>query len=72
MPNTRILQRSFAGGEMSPEMYGRIDDVKYQTGAAKMRNFIATPQGPIENPWLYAGARGEGQQQTHAHHPVHL
>ena len=43
MPNTRILQRSFAGGEMSPEMYGRIDDVKYQTGAAKMRNFIATP-----------------------------
>lgn len=49
MPNTRILQRSFAGGEMSPEMYGRIDDVKYQTGAAKMRNFIAAPQGPIEN-----------------------
>ena len=34
---------------MSPEMYGRIDDVKYQTGAAKMRNFIAAPQGPIEN-----------------------
>ena len=49
MPNTRVLQRSFAGGEMSPEMYGRIDDVKYQTGAAKMRNFIAAPQGPIEN-----------------------
>jgi hypothetical protein len=49
MANTRVLQRSFAGGEMSPEMYGRIDDVKYQTGAAKMRNFIVAPQGPIEN-----------------------
>jgi hypothetical protein len=34
---------------MSPEMFGRIDDVKYQTGAATMRNFVATPQGPAEN-----------------------
>ena len=49
MPNVRTLQRSFAGGEMSPEMFGRIDDVKYQTGAATMRNFVATPQGPAEN-----------------------
>jgi hypothetical protein len=49
MPNTRTLQRSFSGGELSPEMFGRIDDVKYQTGAAKMRNMIATPQGPAEN-----------------------
>lgn len=49
MPNVRTLQRSFAGGEVSPEMFGRIDDAKYQTGAAKMRNFIAKPQGPAEN-----------------------
>jgi hypothetical protein len=49
MPNTRVLQRSFSGGELSPEMFGRIDDVKYQTGAATMRNIIATPQGPAEN-----------------------
>lgn len=49
MANTRVLQRSFAGGEMAPEMYGRIDDVKYQTGAALVSNFIVTPQGPLEN-----------------------
>ena len=49
MPSTRVYSRSFAGGELSPEMFGRIDDVKFQTGAAKMRNFIATPQGPAEN-----------------------
>jgi len=49
MPSTRIYSRSFAGGELSPEMFGRIDDVKFQTGAAKLRNFIATPQGPAEN-----------------------
>ena len=30
-------------------MAGRIDDSKYQQGAATMRNFIAKPQGPAEN-----------------------
>lgn len=49
MPNVRYLHRSFAGGEMSPEMYGRIDDQKFQTGAGKIRNFICRPQGPLEN-----------------------
>lgn len=49
MANTRTLNRSFSGGELSPEMYGRIDDVKYQAGAALLKNFIATPQGPAEN-----------------------
>lgn len=49
MPTTRNLQRSFAGGEMSPEMFGRIDDAKYQSGAARLRNFIAKPTGPAEN-----------------------
>jgi hypothetical protein len=49
MPQPRTLQRSFGGGEISPEMLGRIDDVKYQTGLARCRNFIVKPQGPIEN-----------------------
>lgn len=49
MANTRVYNRAFSGGEMSPDMYGRIDDVKFQTGAASMRNFIATPQGPAQN-----------------------
>jgi len=49
MANIKTLQRSFAGGEVSPEMFGRIDDVKYQTGAARMRNFIALPHGPATN-----------------------
>jgi hypothetical protein len=34
---------------MSPEMFGRVDDAKFQTGAAKVRNFIPMPQGPLEN-----------------------
>lgn len=49
MANIRTLQRSFAGGEISPGMYGRVDDSKYQSGLATCKNFIATAQGPAEN-----------------------
>lgn len=49
MPNVRTLQRSFSGGEVSPEFRGRPDDPKYQTGLAKCVNFIVTPHGPLRN-----------------------
>lgn len=49
MPNTRTLQRSFGGGEVTPEFYGRIDDVKYQTGLALCKNFLVYPHGPAAN-----------------------
>ncbi len=49
MPVTRTFLKSFSSGEISPEMLGRIDDSKYQQGAAKMLNFIAKPQGPAMN-----------------------
>lgn len=49
MANMRTYGRSFAGGEISPEMFGRIDDAKFQSGAAKLLNFIATPTGAAEN-----------------------
>lgn len=45
----RTLQRSFGGGEVTPEMFGRIDDAKYQSGLAVCRNFMVKPQGPAEN-----------------------
>lgn len=49
MTSIRILQRSFGGGEVSPEMVGRIDDAKYQNGLALCRNFVVKPQGLAEN-----------------------
>ena len=49
MANVRSLQKSFSGGEISPKMLGRIDDPKYQNGAAAVRNFVVVPQGPVEN-----------------------
>ena len=49
MPVTRSFKQTFSGGEISPEMFGRIADNKFQQGAALMRNFIAKPQGPAQN-----------------------
>lgn len=49
MANVRTLQRSFGGGEVTPEFFGRIDDPRYQAGAAKLRNFITLPHGPAAN-----------------------
>ena len=47
--SVKVLQRSFTGGEISSEMWGRIDDARYQVGLATCRNFLPLPQGPIEN-----------------------
>ncbi|MDR2209355.1 MAG: hypothetical protein LBE22_10355 [Azoarcus sp.] len=49
MPSIRTVQLSFSGGVVSPEMSGRPDDAKYQSGLAKCVNFIVRPQGPVEN-----------------------
>jgi len=49
MANIRTLERSFGGGELTPEFFGRIDDVKYQSGLATCRNFIVLPHGPVTN-----------------------
>lgn len=49
MASVRTLQRSFGGGVISAEMFGRIDDAKYQSGVAVMRNFVALPQGAAQN-----------------------
>ena len=39
---TKHLLRSFAGGEVTPELAGRLDLVKYQTGLALCRKLLAT------------------------------
>ena len=44
--STKHLLRSFAGGEITPELAGRLDLTKYQTGLSLVRNFITLPHGP--------------------------
>lgn len=39
------IQTSFAGGELSPTIAGRVDISKYQVGAAVMRNFFVDFRG---------------------------
>jgi len=45
----KTFQQSFAGGEISHDMYARLSDPKRQSGLALCRNFIPTPQGMVEN-----------------------
>lgn len=43
------ISMSFSGGEVTPEFWGQVNDAKFQSGLAKMRNFIALPHGPAVN-----------------------
>lgn len=45
----KTLLRSFAAGEIAPELFGRVDLVKNQTGCAELINFLALPHGPAAN-----------------------
>lgn len=44
-----IIQRSFAGGEVAPSIYGRADLTKYQTGALTVRNWVVKRHGGLAN-----------------------
>lgn len=46
MSRARHLTRSFAAGEVSPLLRGRVDLVPHQTGLALCENFVTLPQGP--------------------------
>ena len=43
------IQPSFAGGEIGPTLYGRIDMAKYQVALRKCDNFIVRQYGGVEN-----------------------
>ena len=49
MATIRQFRGSFSGGEVTPEFFGQLEDGKFQTGAARMRNFLALPHGPAKN-----------------------
>jgi len=66
--STKFLLRSFAGGEITPELAGRLDLVKYQTGLALARNFITLPHGPAARRPGFEFIRAAGDSS----HPVRL
>ena len=40
-----VRQKSFAGGEVAPTLYGQTDMPKYGNGLKRMRNFFPSRQG---------------------------
>ncbi len=49
MPSQRTMDKSFSSGEISPEMFGRVDLNKFTQGVALCRNFIPQPYGSLRN-----------------------
>lgn len=49
MSTVRPIQPTFASGEVSPEIYSRVDIAKYSSALRKCRNFIIHPTGGASN-----------------------
>lgn len=45
----RVIQPSFAGGEIAPDLYGRVDQDLYAIGARTVLNFICRQYGGVSN-----------------------
>lgn len=65
----KVLQTSFSGGEISPELSGRIDLRQYASGASKLLNFLPLPQGPASR---RPGSQYVASQYTSATHASQL
>jgi len=44
-----LIQRSFAGGEITPALYARVDQTKYAYGLRTLRNFFVMRHGGAAN-----------------------
>lgn len=42
-------QSSWAAGELTPDLHGQAGTAAYRAGAALIKNFVVTPQGPVIN-----------------------
>ena len=47
MARVSIINTNFTAGELSEDLFGRVDITKYQNGAATLENFIVQPHGGI-------------------------
>jgi hypothetical protein len=49
MPVVNTIQPSFASGELSPFLYGRVDLAKFHVGCRTLQNFLVHPHGGASN-----------------------
>ena len=47
MARVSIINTNFTAGELSEDLFGRVDITKYNNGAATLENFIVQPHGGI-------------------------
>ena len=48
MTRSRQFIRSWSGGIISPELFGRLDDARYQQGADTIENFVCRMGGSLQ------------------------
>tara|TARA_R110000787_G_scaffold91459_2_gene192792 strand:+ start:12443 stop:14893 length:2451 start_codon:yes stop_codon:yes gene_type:complete len=48
MARTSVVNTNFTAGELSEDLFGRVDITKYQNGAATIENFIVQPHGGVK------------------------
>lgn len=63
--SAKSLLRSFAGGEITNELAGRLDLTSFQTGLSLCRNFMTLPHGPATRRPGFEFVRAAGDS-THA------
>ena len=49
MTTLPLIQPSFAAGELSPFLHGRVDLAKFHVGARTLQNFFVHPHGGASN-----------------------
>lgn len=49
LPQQGIIQRSFGGGELAPTQHAHADQLKYETGLRRCRNFFVLRAGGVAN-----------------------
>lgn len=47
MPKVNKIQTSFSSGEVSKQVYGRVDNPKYEQGLVYCQNYLPLMQGPL-------------------------
>ena len=55
---SKVIQRGFGAGEITPSLFARTDLNQYSMGSRKLENFVVLPQGAIRT---RAGFRFVGQ-----------
>lgn len=49
MAKVKLFKQGFVAGELSPNMFSRVEDVSYHHGLAICKNFLVTPEGTVKN-----------------------